>query len=63
MKIYFIFIGTVLAGYFIGLVVGLIIGSRMFKNQCSECQKIFIDVDPEEIQHVGYTAEQCGYDK
>ena len=63
MKIYFIFIGTVLAGYFIGLVVGLIIGSRMFKNQCAECQKIFIDVDPEEIQHVGYTAEQCGYDK
>ena len=63
MKIYFIMIALGIGCYIVGLIVGLLLGSRIFKDCCAECKEIFIDVDQDDIQHVGYTQEQCGYDK
>ena len=59
MKIYFIIIATGIACYF----VGILIGRKTAKCKCDQCREVFIDVDQDEIQHVGYTPEQCGYDK
>lgn len=65
MKIIFSQLVVPIICYFIGIVVGILIGLKDSKRHCEECEKVFIDVSPEEIeiQHVGYTPEQCGYDK
>lgn len=62
MKIILIQVLLPLATYFIGVFIGMRYRARFgtyeefvrFKDEL---------VDDEEIQHVGYTAEQCGYDK
>ena len=63
MKIYFIIIGGILISFFIGIYLGTCIGIKHMKNIYLAQDGQWIEVDPEEIQHVGYTAEQCGYDK
>lgn len=65
MKIVFFQLIVPIICYFIGIGIGIMIGLRIAKRHCEECKEVFIDVSPEEIeiQHVGYTPEQCGYDK
>ena len=59
MKEYLIFTFVSVLCYFLGIAVGL----KINKQHCEDCKEIFIDVSDEEIQHVGYSQEQCGYDK
>ena len=71
MKIVLIQVLLPLATYFIGVLIGMRVMYRRFidKNGTLWIPEEYLQgnyndlVDPEEIQHVGYTAEQCGYDK
>ena len=59
IKVYLLLIGIATICYFLGIFVGFLV----FRPKCNECKEVFIDVSYEDIQHVGYTKEQCGYDK
>ena len=61
MKIIFIQLILPLATYFIGVLIGRRSAFKSFENY----QEPVIEdiVDPEEIQHVGYTLDQMGFDK
>ena len=55
MRIFFMQLLLPIATYFIGVIVGVLIilkKDRKSKRIEDDC-----------IQHVGYTMEQCGYDK
>ena len=63
MRDYLIVAGLIILSYFIGVFIGDLRRKKLDQLECSRCKEVFIDVDPEDIQHVGYTAEQCGYEK
>ena len=71
MKVVIIQVLLPLATYFIGVMIGMRIMYRRFidKDGTLWIPEEYLTespddlVDDEEIQHVGYTAEQCGYDK
>lgn len=67
MKIILIQVLLPLATYFIGVIIGVKMGMRYMQKDYEEyIDKLFYleDLaDPEDLQHVGYSEAECGYDK